>query len=269
MLPASSAWLTPAAASTAMLSTVPSRPNNRWAVSRVNRTVRLPARLSASPKVATPTTVTSVGPDTVSTVVRSPGARSASSASERSTTTSSPARGPRPVTSRNGLSRSDPVQAAPAGAAPMPMSSTASPSGPTTWAYPSTRAATCSTPSMPATCSTRDSSTGACWVPVKPSIVAGPRTSASVCRSASAKTPARLARMVSVKTMDPAMKATPSRTATTVETSRRLWLRSPRSVRVSTAQPSRFFMWSSTRSGVGSVMSSTTWPSARKTTRSA
>jgi hypothetical protein len=53
-------------------------------------------------------------------------------------------------------------------------------------------------------------------------MVAGPRTRASVSRSASANTPDRLARMVSVKTMEPAMKATPSRTATTVDTSRLL-----------------------------------------------
>ncbi len=112
MLPASSAWLTPAAASTAMLSTVPSRPSSRWAASSVNSTVRLPARLSASPKRATPTTVTSAGPDDGQHGHRSPGARSASSASERSTTTSSPARGPRPV---DEVERVEPLGVGPGG----------------------------------------------------------------------------------------------------------------------------------------------------------
>ena len=131
---ASSAWLTPEAAFTATLSTWPTRPSSRWAVSRVKSTVRLPARLSAEPKRATPTTVTSVGPAAVSTVVGSPGASPASSARLLSTTTSSSARGPRPVVSSKGFSSAASVQAMPAGAAPMLMSSMAEPSPATTWA---------------------------------------------------------------------------------------------------------------------------------------
>ena len=60
-------------------------------------------------------------------------------------------------------------------------------------------------------------------------MVTGPRTSTSVLRSPSWKAPDRLAFMVSVNTSEPAMKATPSSTAVTVESSRRLCARIPRS----------------------------------------
>ncbi len=63
--------------------------------------------------------------------------------------------------------------------------------------------------------------------------------------------------------------ATPVTIATRVAMYRPRLLRTPRHASVRTAQPSKRFMRSSTRSVVGSSIASTIWPSARNSTVSA
>ena len=169
----------------------------------------------------------------VSTVVRSPRSQPdlVGDANGRRPPRRRPA-GRVPSTRSNGLSAASSVQAAPTGAAPMPRSSTASPSG-----RPPGRSPRRGRRPRPRRGRGR---------PVDERVVDGgvlrrrrrPRSwpgrgPARRCpRSASAKTPESVARMVSVKTSEPAMNATPSSTASTVDEQPPLVRGSPRRVSV-------------------------------------
>ena len=85
-----------------------------------------------------------------------------------------------------------------------------------------------------------------------------------------AKSPSKVFPMVSVRIIVPAMKATPMMTARPVSKKRTLWAQRPLRVRLNMAiYLPKLFMRSRTDSAVGFWSSSTMWPSARKTTRSA
>ena len=85
-----------------------------------------------------------------------------------------------------------------------------------------------------------------------------------------AKRPSKVFPMVSVRIIVPAMKDTPRMTASPVSKKRTLWAQRPLRVRLNMAiYLPKLFMRSRTDSAVGLSSSSTMWPSARKTTRSA
>ena len=94
-------------------------------------------------------------------------------------------------------------------------------------------------------------------------------TMTSVPSLADVKTPSKVFSMVSVRTIVPAMKATPRTTASPVSAQRSLLVQSPLTVRRTIVYRPICFMRSRTASGVGANSSSTICPSARKTTRSA
>ena len=75
--------------------------------------------------------------------------------------------------------------------------------------------------------------------------------------------------IVSLRIIVPERNETPSITASAVSAKRSLWAKRPFSVSLNTGYSPKFLSRSSTRSAVGSSISSTILPSARNTTRSA
>ncbi len=106
--------------------------------------------------------------------------------------------------------------------------------------------------------------------PNSPSTTSVERTYPSMFLNTSWKRLSNVRFSVAENTEVPLRKAVPRMTAMEVMNSLALRPRIPfRMTRRNTGQFPRFFIRSSTRSGVGSRISSTTWPSARKTMRSA
>jgi hypothetical protein len=127
-------------------------------------------------------------------------------------TTSSAASGASPSARVNGLSRSSTSQLAPI-VMPRPLVSLAVPSACTSCAVPWIDPAAAATPSTAATRPTTVASRRARAEVNSPSTAAASRTMTSVPSLADSTTPSKVCSIVSVSTMVPAMKATPSTTA--------------------------------------------------------
>ncbi len=135
------------------------------------------------------------------------------------------------------------------------------------WAYPLTPPSATSLPGTDWTSASTDSGKGARWPWPKVSLV---RTATSVPLVVCSNRSLKVLLMVSVSTKVPATKPTPRTIASAVSASRSLCEVKPRTrtFHIGDQSPSRFIR-SSTLSAVGSSISSTRWPSARKSTRSA
>ena len=105
--------------------------------------------------------------------------------------------------------------------------------------------------------------------PNSPSMTSDERTNASVEAYALANSLSKLPLMVSVNTNTPDRNAVPAMTASAVSTRRPLRLQMFFRLSLNIGHSPKCFMRSSTRSAVGSIISSTILPSARKITRSA
>ncbi len=143
--------------------------------------------------------------------------------------------------------------------------------GSTICAYPITSPTARATPGTAATSSSTDSGIGSrssrllVWAVKAFSL----RTSTSIDEYPVSTRSLKALVIVSVSTKVPAMKPTPSTTDSPVRSSRTFLARRLRIAARNTCQPSSDFRRSSTRSVVGSSISSTIRPSARNTTRSA